>query len=409
MHRNFKKYTKVILEPIKCSPIIFSILFLIEVFDGFQSVFVVVLMSYIILALESWNIDGLYFWTWIFIIIWILKLISSIFSDSLYTILFNDVKFWLVKKYLKEYIQFDNTKVEEYWTWKMNNIIFSWIDSIFSINKLSIDIFVELFAIIYIFILVLTKAPNIYYFLTFIFLFIFVIYLYWKWLSKIVEIRKNAKELNIKMYGKKVKILMSKFEILQNQKIDNELIDIWEIHKEYKKLWWDWNMRKSIWQTWADSILQWFYVAIFLVIWVWIINGNYNIATFALLVWILQILTRYAWQIRWYMRDILDNFINVEKLVDVFETIPKYKDDSNLPDFEFKKWNISFKNISFSYNKETEVLNNFSLNLEWWKKYAFMRKMSKIKLMTKAKTSNSKNYVKKASYYNFRWTNFSTW
>jgi hypothetical protein len=37
------------------------------------------------------------------------------------------------------------------------------------------------------------------------------------------------------------------------------------------------------------------------------------------------------------MRDVILNFIDVEKMVDIFETIPTYKDDSNLPDFKYNK------------------------------------------------------------------------
>jgi hypothetical protein len=35
------------------------------------------------------------------------------------------------------------------------------------------------------------------------------------------------------------------------------------------------------------------------------------------------------------MRDVLKEFINIEKLLEIFEIIPKYKDDSHLPDFHF--------------------------------------------------------------------------
>ena len=53
MTKNFKKYLKAIFKPIKYSKLNFSIYFLMEIFDGFQSVFVVVLMSYIISAIEN--------------------------------------------------------------------------------------------------------------------------------------------------------------------------------------------------------------------------------------------------------------------------------------------------------------------------------------------------------------------
>ena len=368
----FIKYIKIIFEPIKYSKKIFYVFLLMEIFDGFQSVFVVVLMSYIILALESWSIDSLYFWIIIFIIISLFKVVNWLFGDSVHSNLYNNTTISLTRKYFKKYINLDNTKVEAYWSWKMHNIIFKWTEAIFNTMTLSIAIFVELIAIIYIFILVLLKVPNYYYFISFSLLFLLVIYLFWKWIWKIVEIRKQGKENYVEIDWKRMKILMSKFEIFQNQKIDKELVDIEKIYKKDKELWWRWNFKKNLWQSWAELILQLFYVIVFLIIWVWVINWNYDIATFTLLVWILQILWRYAWQIRWYMRDIIKNFIDIEKLVDVFEMIPTYKDDSNLPDFKFNKWNIEFKNIDFWYNDSIKVLNNFNLKLEWWKKYAFV-------------------------------------
>ena len=372
MTKNLKKYLKAIFKPIKYSKLSFSLYFLIEIFDSFQSVFVVVMMSYIISAIELWNLEKLYFWIWIFVFIAIIKIITSLFQDSIHSNMYNNITISLTKKYFKKYINLDNTSVESYWSWKMHNIIFKWTESIFNTLTGFISIIVEIIAIVYIFILVLTKVPDIYYFTGFSLLFFIVIYLFWKWLHQIVKIRRIAKENYIEIDSKRMKILMSKFEIFQNNKINEELNWIETIYKKDKKLWWIWNFKKNLWQTWSELILQWFYIVLFLVIWVWIINWSYDIATFALLVWILQILWRYAWQIRWYMRDITRWFIDIEKLVDVFESIPKYKDTSNLPGFTFKKWDIEFKNISFSYNEELKVLDKFSLKLEWWKKYAFV-------------------------------------
>jgi hypothetical protein len=59
-------------------------------------------------------------------------------------------------------------------------------------------------------------------------------------------------------------------------------------------------------------------------------------ATFMLLLWLLENLLNYTWQIRNKLKDLSRTFIDIEKLVDTFEEIPKYKDDSNLPDFNYK-------------------------------------------------------------------------
>jgi ABC-type transport system involved in cytochrome bd biosynthesis fused ATPase/permease subunit len=166
----FSKYVKAIFESITYSKRNFSLYSMLEIFDWFQSIFTIVIVSYIIVALETKNLESLYFWVWIFIFIGILKLFNSLFTDSLYSSTFNDVEFWLSRKYLHSYIQLDNTKIEEYGTGKMNNIIFSWINSISEILRLSVAIFVELIAIIYIFYNCINKSTK--------FLLFFMIYLF---------------------------------------------------------------------------------------------------------------------------------------------------------------------------------------------------------------------------------------
>lgn len=368
----FFKYIKIIFESIKYSPKIFFTYLFIQLFDWFQSVFIVVIISKIIYSLEVSNIENLYFWIYVFISTNIISLILMLFNDSLYALIFNRVTKGLVKKYLKDFINFDNTKVEEYWTWKLNNIIFSWIDALVNLLDLSIKIFVNLFAIIYMFVIFFTKSPNIYYAIWFTIIFWLVILFFSRWIIEISKIRKFSKDLNIEIDSKKVKILMSKFEILQNDKIDKENKDLWEIYEKLEKLWWKWNLKKSMWWIFSQWILKSIYVVIFFIIWIWIIYKDYNIATFSLLILLIDILSTYSWQIRWFIRDFMSSFIDVEKLVETFESIPKYKDDTDLPDFKFEKWDISFENINFSYNEKVNVFDNFSLKLEWWKKYAFV-------------------------------------
>jgi ABC-type multidrug transport system fused ATPase/permease subunit len=369
---NFIKYTKIILSWIKYSPKLFFTYLLIQLFDWFQSVFGIVIISKVISALEKWSISDLYFWVYVFIGLTVVSLIFMLFEDSIFSSTFTRIEKSLVEKYLKTFIQFDNTKVEEYWTWKLNNIIFSGISSLVNVLQLLINIFVEIFAIVYMFVIIFTKSPNIYYSLWFSTIFLIVIIFFVKWILEISKIRKRAKDLYVQIDGKKVKILMSKFEILQNDKIEKENNELWKIYKNLEDLWWKWNLKKSMYWNISQAVLKLLYVVIFLVIWVSVINKEYDIATFALLIWLIDILSKYAWDIRGFMRDFMRSFIDIEKLVNTFENIPKYKDDSFLPDFNFKEWNINFENINFWYNEKNKVFENFSLDLKWGKKYAFV-------------------------------------
>jgi hypothetical protein len=141
---------------------------------------------------------------------------------------------------LQEYVNLDNTRVEEYGTGKMNNIIFTWIKSFIESIFLLINIFVDAISIIYMLILILIKVPNFYYFLGVLWLFYVILYLYWKWLMQLFKIRRKAKELLVIWDWKKIKVLMSKFEILQNQKVIHETDELWKISDELNKLRWMW-------------------------------------------------------------------------------------------------------------------------------------------------------------------------
>ena len=47
------------------------------------------------------------------------------------------------------------------------------------------------------------------------------------------------------------------------------------------------------------------------------------------------------------------------------------KDDKNNKNFIYKTWNITLKNLSFSYDK-SPIFQNFNLEIQWWTKTAFV-------------------------------------
>lgn len=372
MLKRYSKYFELIKSSVNYSKKNVYLYFWLIGFEYFYNVFVVFVIATVISKIETSDINWIYFWTWIFIIITIVRLFISLFIDSINWSITIELDKWLTKRSLQEYVLLDNTRVEEYGTGKMNNIIFTWISSIYQSLLIYIEIIILMFAVIYILILVLIKVPDLYYFFGFIGLFLLILFFYSKWLMQLFKIRKKAKEMRVNIDWRKVKVLMTKFEILQNQKISHETDELWKIFDNMNVLRWIWNFKKSLWETWADLIINIFYVILFLVFWIWVISWNYDIATFTLLVWIMQILIKYAWQIRMYLKQIFKYYIDIEKFIEIFETIPQYKENPHAKDFEFKKWDIEFKKISFWYNEKSSVFKDFNLFLEWWKKYAFV-------------------------------------
>ncbi|MCK9272751.1 ABC transporter ATP-binding protein/permease [Candidatus Gracilibacteria bacterium] len=366
------KKAKILLEPVKYSKGWFWLYFGIEAYDGFQSVFLIYAGSMIIGAVEMKSIENLYFWIWIFVGFSFFNILNSLFSDSVHDIMSFRVSRGLTEKYLGEYINLDNTKVESFGTGKMSNIIFNGISFWYSSTRLVIGLIVELFAIIYIFTLVALRVPNIYYFMGFLFLFFVIILFFSKGLSCLTNIRKDAKEFEIIRDAKRIKILMSKFEILQNDKFGKEIAEISDLHDKMMNLWARGNIFKNAWQTGSFIILSGFRFTIFIVIGGGVIYGNYTIAKFALFLWLLDILGKYSWNIRGYFRDLYLNYIHIEKLIDTFNSIPKYQEDPNAPKFVYKTGEIIFSQINFAYDGGGEVFKDFSLKLNGGKKYAFV-------------------------------------
>lgn len=372
MLKRYSKYFELIKSSINYSKKNVYLYFWIIGFEYFYTVFVVFIIATVISKIEISDINWIYYWTWIFTIITIVRLFTSLFIDSINWSITIELDKWLTKRYLQEYVLLDNTRVEEYGTGKMNNIIFTWIYSIYQSLLIYVEIIILMFAIIYILILVLIKVPDLYYFFGFIGLFLLILFFYSKWLMQLFKIRKKAKEMRVIVDSKKIKVLMTKFEILQNQKIVHETDELWKIFDNMNSLRWIWNFKKSLWETGADLIINIFYVILFIVFWVWVISWNYDIASFTLLVWIMQILSKYAWQIRSYFKQIFKYYIDIEKFIEIFEIIPQYKDNPSAKDFEFKNGDIEFKKINFWYNEKSNVFKNFNLFLEWWKRYAFV-------------------------------------
>lgn len=112
-------------------------------------------------------------------------------------------------------------------------------------------------------------------------------------------------------------------------------------------------------------------IVVYLVIWIWILSWNYSIANLALLLWLIQNLSRYTWSIRWNFREIYNYLINIDKLLALFEeikTIPWLKIKQ---EFNYKKWDISFRNTTFWYNNNL-IYDNFNLDIKWWNKTALV-------------------------------------
>ncbi len=363
---------KNFLEPISYTKGRWWVSFSMEIYDGFQSIFKIQVGAFIIAAIERHNIADIKFWCIVLWIIFLCNYISGRVGEMSSESTKNLSLLWLRKKYFEKYIHLDNTQTEKIWTGKMQNIIFEWIGNRVEIVSSNLPaIFVEIWAIIYAFILVANKVPNWKYFVGFLWLFMIAGALMWIWLGVLKSTRKKSKEIALDLTRRDVKIIMSKFEILQNNKLEEEMNKQSILVKKLIRLWQRGNTTKLLWQTWSSAIIDGIQLMIYIVIGIGIITGNYTFAYMILLLQLINTVSTYIWNIRRYLKEYYKAIVHIEKLRDTFNSISTMQDSANKKKFIYKNGDILVQKISFAYHKNN-IFQNFSLDITGWTKTAFV-------------------------------------
>lgn len=164
---------------------------------------------------------------------------------------------------------------------------------------------------------------------------------------------------------------MSKMEIMQNnqenteiQKDDNILQDVKECDLKINTVW------RLLYRTGNLFSLM---LNIFILYYWWrIIEYGGELSLF---VWLLASATLF--------QKVLDNsiilykeftneFTAIQRLRNTFDKIPNMKNKYSDTKFKYKNWDVKIDNISFSYDNKFNVFDNFSLNIDGWKKTAFV-------------------------------------
>lgn len=268
--------------------------------------------------------------------------------------------------YMKKFNNLDNTYVENIWTWKIISILTKWVsvwtDMIIEILWTWTKLMVSLISAW----IILYSLWNLYLFIFFFTFFILHVVIYYlnEWALKWRRWRIDT----INEYDRQlVKMIMSKFEILQNNKIDREvgILDKYIRQAKY------YNVKLN------DYLFAMFSMPSF-VFFIWtlgvlILVTKYKVSFSSLIsvLMILQILNeRFRVSIDFF-KNFTKDIYAVEKMWKLFDDWPLINCNDDYPDFIYKKWDVKIQNITFSYWNNT-VLDNFSIELNWGKKTAFV-------------------------------------
>ncbi len=308
--------------------------------------------------------------------LFILIIYSSFFILH-YTIMYLIKNWWYISNtyffrktihdfYLKRFVKLSNIEVEKLWTWKLISIIWTWMDTwSLLLNKVLEHFLKILFALI--FTIIVISIVNIYLGVIFIILYIIIHFIWEIFNKKTLFFRRKRQDKWNEYTWHIVKIIMSKFEILQTWKINREL--------KYVNIYNKWLLKQSLNMSYANYFF--FYIpsifinivriVMFLYLWFWVINWEFTMALFVVMFWVLTLMNTIIINSMIFYWELTNDFTKIEKLWDFFDETSNIEWYEKWNDFEYKNWNIILKNITFWYTEKNKIIKDFDLKIKWWK------------------------------------------
>ncbi|AHB41590.1 hypothetical protein P148_SR1C00001G0801 [candidate division SR1 bacterium RAAC1_SR1_1] len=278
----------------------------------------------------------------------------------------------LYKKYMQKYLKADNNQIEILGTGQANSIISNGCENrrmlvMENISGSLLRVVVGMVVSMILFITNLGLGMSL--IAAGIFIIVIIISVIGNKLFK--EVRENKRDISIKMNRSLIKIIMSKFEVLQNNKISKEIQTITNFIK--KIIFRDKKESKGyiIASDLPRFIIDLVKVGILARYGIQIIEGKAGYAEFTLIWMLLNQIGGSLFEINEFMLNYHGLIVYVEKLRKTFDDIPAIKGYETGKIFRFKQGNIEFKNMSFNYG-EKNIFENFSLTITGGQKIAFV-------------------------------------
>lgn len=277
----------------------------------------------------------------------------------------------LNKTLLPSFFHIENNFYETVWTGRSLSIIQKGIDTWAALLQ-EIMVFVPVSVVSFIMSIYIIFTINPQYLFVFVALLIAVWFLIHIAQRKWLWYRKIRTELESEYTRQFIRNIMSKFEILQSNKMAKEVDNLNEklhgiLEIEKKKHTFEhitYNIGNIV-----TNVIRWsllFFVGTRILLW----TANYSDLTLVILiVWYFE---TGVLNITGIYKKILKRFSNITQLWEFIDNSPKLTNINEWKKFEYKKWAIQVVDISFGYHDKSLVFENFSIDISNWKKTAFV-------------------------------------
>lgn len=326
-------------------------------------------------AIKGIEIKDYHMFKTYFLIFLILTIINYATNYFIRTMRKKTVRYFQDKTYniyMDKYLKADNNTIETLGTWQSNSIIQKGNDNrrmilhdilLWPVVRNTINIITIFFLII----------SNLWLTTFSIVTAIFIVMIMFARIGnkKMRTIRNKRRDVYIQADRFLVKVIMSKFEILQNNKVIRELKKLKDFFMQlvYR------DIQESKWFIIASDIpralLDFGKIGLVFRYGIQIFNGTAWFAEFTLIWMLMNQITGTLFELNEIMNNYFWQLPFVEKLWNTFDEIPKLKGYETGNHFKFYKWDICINNIDFSYG-EKNILHNFTLKIKWGGKTAFV-------------------------------------
>ena len=277
----------------------------------------------------------------------------------------NSFRIFIHSIYVKRYISLESNTMEGIGTWKMIALIDKWMDTwALSLDKFLLEFFYLLFSLI--FSCYIAFKVNPIYWASFLILYFFVFGLVVKVNWKSLFYRRKREEHQHIYIKKLIKIIMSKFEVLQTNRIDNEISSLNKSSFDLYKS--SWLMAPYVHLSYRipESFVALSQLFILFYVGAWVIKWNLSLSLFVWVFWVFTLMWSTMTRATRFFREFTKDFTKIEKLWDFFDNTPQISWYDTWKDFVYKSWIIELKNISYAYNKDKYVFKDFNLKIKGW-------------------------------------------
>lgn len=273
-------------------------------------------------------------------------------------------------KYLTKFLNLNNNYTDKIWTWKFVTAVNKWMDIWSSGSAHSWSFWISYF------LWILWSLYLIFDVSVWLGLWTIVFFIISWFLTRYLDIfalyrRWQRRDFEHAHTESMIRVVMSKFEVLQSNRISNEI----EKLDDYMDRAMEKNLRVSnfidlifIIQHWSVDILR---ILLVIVVWYWVVNWVNSFSNFVAIVWATYVLESVITRAVKFYKDLSKNLTYYEKMINLFEDAPLSRDFESWESFAYQAWAFELRDLTYAYDKNT-VFDQLSFVIQWWKKTALV-------------------------------------